>query len=103
MATVAENEAATKVRVYHTLYPASFIVSRQSLDMKSIIDEAKVNLQDWNATLQQVRCFIYIQNAQINLSQLKIERKSCEAAFFAMTQNVSARLDVRSRRSKYLV
>ncbi|KAF8348312.1 hypothetical protein F5887DRAFT_1255480 [Amanita rubescens] len=66
MATVAEDEAATK-----------------SLDMKSMINEAKMNLQDWNPTLQQ----------------LKIERKFGEAAFFAMTQNVSARLDVRSRRS----
>jgi len=61
MATVAEIEAATKVCVYHSLCPASFIVSRQSLDVKSMINEAKVNLQDWNPTLQQVRRFIYIK------------------------------------------
>lgn len=61
MATVAEDEAATKVRIYNTLFPANFIVSCQSLDMKSMINEAKVNLQDWNPTLQQVRRSIYIQ------------------------------------------
>ncbi|KAF8628918.1 hypothetical protein AX15_003696 [Amanita polypyramis BW_CC] len=65
--TITESEAAAK----------------KALDVRSMLRDAKANLQDWNSGLEQ----------------LKIERKPGEAALFAMTQNVSARLDIRSRRS----
>ncbi|KAF8635215.1 hypothetical protein AX17_003991 [Amanita inopinata Kibby_2008] len=57
--------------------------AKQALDVKTMLREARDNLHDWNT----------------GLHQLKIERKPGEAALFAMTQNVSARLDVRSRKS----
>jgi hypothetical protein len=37
--------------------------SRQSVDIKSMLDEAKANLQDWNSGLQQVRRVIYMPNS----------------------------------------
>ncbi|KAK2464236.1 hypothetical protein APHAL10511_003693 [Amanita phalloides] len=57
--------------------------TKKALDLKDMLRDAKANIQDWSSGLQQ----------------LKIERKPGEAALFAMTQNVSARLDVRSRRN----
>ena len=102
MATIAENEvAARKVRVFG---PDDFPISQltfQALGVKSMLRDAKANLQDWNSDLQQVCYAIYIaRSSPVILYQLKIERKPGEAALFAMTQNVSARLDVRSRRSE---
>ncbi|KIL65942.1 hypothetical protein M378DRAFT_192221 [Amanita muscaria Koide BX008] len=57
--------------------------AKKALDVRAMLQEAKVNLQDWNTGLQQ----------------LKVERKLGEAALLDMTQNVSTRLDVRSRKN----
>ncbi|KAF7315490.1 hypothetical protein MIND_00064200 [Mycena indigotica] len=53
-------------------------------DMKSLIRNAKQNMDGWEA----------------KLSQLKIERPAGDAAFSSMTQNVSARLEVKMRKSR---
>jgi transcription initiation factor TFIIH subunit 1 len=50
-----------------------------------IIDTAKSNVRNWNE----------------NLLQMKLEREAGGAALLSMTTNVSARLDVRSRRSQF--
>ncbi|KAI0789118.1 hypothetical protein C8Q75DRAFT_719004 [Abortiporus biennis] len=53
------------------------------IDIRAVFSEAKSNLQDWSN----------------NLGQLKIERKAGDNALKAMTQNVSARLDIKMRKS----
>ncbi|TEB30367.1 hypothetical protein FA13DRAFT_1733682 [Coprinellus micaceus] len=53
----------------------------QQLDPKAIISESRNSLSDWEATL----------------SGLKIERLAGDSALRSMTQNVAARLDVRSK------
>ncbi|KAJ7079158.1 hypothetical protein B0H15DRAFT_524345 [Mycena belliarum] len=57
--------------------------SRAVLDTKTLIQHAKGNLENWEP----------------NLSQLKVERKGGDAALLSMTQNVAARLDVKSRKN----
>ncbi|KAL0956420.1 hypothetical protein HGRIS_002568 [Hohenbuehelia grisea] len=58
-------------------------VDHEHLDFKTLVHEAKQNLQNW----------------ETNLNQLKIERKPGDAALMAMTTNVATRLDVRSRKN----
>ncbi|KAF5380343.1 hypothetical protein D9615_004564 [Tricholomella constricta] len=55
----------------------------KDLDMPAVIREAKGNVEGWER----------------NLMQLKQERKPGDAALLAMTQNVAARLDIRSRKN----
>ncbi|KAF4598194.1 TFB1 family protein [Pleurotus pulmonarius] len=55
----------------------------EKLDLKSMILESKANLFNWES----------------KLNQLKIERKSGDAALLSMTQNVAARLDVRTKKN----
>ncbi|KAG7446276.1 uncharacterized protein BT62DRAFT_986844 [Guyanagaster necrorhizus] len=55
--------------------------ARKNIDFGSIIQEAKTNISQWEA----------------DLAQLKLERKPGDAALLSMTQNVAARLDVRSK------
>ncbi|KAF7792342.1 hypothetical protein EIP86_003378 [Pleurotus ostreatoroseus] len=57
--------------------------SLKQLDVKSTIKEAQSNLQGWSA----------------NLSQLKIDGKAGSSALLGMTQNVTARLDVKMRKN----
>ncbi|KAJ7287846.1 hypothetical protein C8J57DRAFT_1285066 [Mycena rebaudengoi] len=56
---------------------------RNAVDIKALIRQAKVNLDNWEP----------------NLAQLKIERKPSDTALLSMTQNVAARLDVKSRKN----
>ncbi|RXW25036.1 hypothetical protein EST38_g827 [Candolleomyces aberdarensis] len=58
-------------------------VNGTPLDPRAIVWEAKNSLNDWEK----------------NLSQLKIDRKPGDSALLSMTQNVAARLDVRSRKN----
>ncbi|KAG6867827.1 hypothetical protein C0993_010586 [Termitomyces sp. T159_Od127] len=53
------------------------------LDVPSVFREAKANVEGWEQ----------------NLSQLKQERKAGDAALLSMTQNVSARLEVQTRKN----
>lgn len=55
--------------------------ARKNIDFGSIVREAKSNLSQW----------------ETDLAQLKLERKPGDAALLSMTQNVAARLDVRSK------
>ncbi|KAF8070610.1 hypothetical protein FPV67DRAFT_1561376 [Lyophyllum atratum] len=55
----------------------------KNLDIPAVINEAQGNVKGW----------------ETNLMQLKQERKPGDAALLAMTQNVAARLDVRSRKN----
>ncbi|GLB37585.1 putative TFIIH p62 subunit, N-terminal domain [Lyophyllum shimeji] len=57
----------------------------KNLDIPAVILEAKGNVEGWAR----------------NLMQLKQERKSGDAALNAMSDNVKARLEVRSRKSPY--
>ncbi|KAJ8522454.1 hypothetical protein ONZ45_g965 [Pleurotus djamor] len=57
--------------------------TNEKLDVASMIMESKVNLHNWEA----------------KLGQLKIERKSGDAALLSMTQNVAARLDVKTKKN----
>ncbi|KAF9010536.1 hypothetical protein BDQ17DRAFT_1387769 [Cyathus striatus] len=57
--------------------------ARRKLDIKSVIRESKMSLEHWD----------------MNLMQFKLERKPGDTAFAGMTQNVAARLDVRSRKN----
>ncbi|PFH53830.1 hypothetical protein AMATHDRAFT_137016 [Amanita thiersii Skay4041] len=61
--------------------------AKKALDLKSILQEAKGNLHNWDHVLKSPS------------HQLKVERKPGEAALFTMTQNVTARLDVRSKKN----
>ncbi|TFK44377.1 hypothetical protein BDQ12DRAFT_620409 [Crucibulum laeve] len=67
MATMAAEEATAK----------------KNLDVKEMIRESKINVQNWDT----------------NLNLLKLERKPGDAALVGMTQNVAARLDVKSRKN----
>ncbi|KAJ7091198.1 hypothetical protein C8R44DRAFT_844319 [Mycena epipterygia] len=53
------------------------------VDIKMLIRQAKVNLENW----------------ETNLTELKVERKAGDTALLSMTQNVAARLDVKSRKN----
>ncbi|KAK0485803.1 hypothetical protein IW261DRAFT_1548835 [Armillaria novae-zelandiae] len=55
--------------------------ARKNIDFGSIVREAKSNFSQW----------------ETDLAQLKLERKPGDAALLSMTQNVAARLDVRSK------
>ncbi|KIK67231.1 hypothetical protein GYMLUDRAFT_1019663 [Collybiopsis luxurians FD-317 M1] len=55
----------------------------KTLDIKSIIRNTVVDLQQWDS----------------KLAQLKVDRKAYDAALVSMTQNVHARLDVQSRKN----
>ncbi|THH12104.1 hypothetical protein EW146_g7816 [Bondarzewia mesenterica] len=57
--------------------------ARPAVDLRTALQEAKNDLQGWSTTL----------------GQLKIERKSGDAALLSMTQNVAARLDVKTRKN----
>ncbi|KAH9949597.1 hypothetical protein B0H21DRAFT_727583 [Amylocystis lapponica] len=52
------------------------------VEIRAAIFEAKDGLQGWTS----------------NLSQLKLDKKAAEAALLAMTQNVTARLDVKTKK-----
>jgi hypothetical protein len=66
--------------------------------------EAKVNLQHWDINLNQVSRFFYPHNSFCQMfMQLRIERKAGDAALLSMTQNVAARLDVKSKRSLFVL
>ncbi|KAI0930476.1 hypothetical protein AcW1_009147 [Taiwanofungus camphoratus] len=52
------------------------------VDMKTAMHEIKDSLRDWSG----------------NLSQLKIDRKAGDAALLGMTQNVAARLEVKTKK-----
>ncbi|KAJ4483237.1 hypothetical protein J3R30DRAFT_3285435 [Lentinula aciculospora] len=56
---------------------------KEKLDIKSIIRNSVLDLQQWDT----------------NLAQLKVERKPYDAALLSMTQNVHARLDVKARKT----
>ncbi|KAJ7072140.1 hypothetical protein C8F01DRAFT_1102708 [Mycena amicta] len=58
--------------------------SEKPLDIKSLIRHAKVNMDAWES----------------NLSQLKIERTAGDTALVSMTQNVAARLEVKTRKNE---
>ncbi|KAK7472733.1 RNA polymerase II transcription factor B subunit 1 [Stygiomarasmius scandens] len=62
---------------------ASADESQESLDTQEIIQSITADLQQWAS----------------KLTQLKIERKPGDAALMSMTQNVAARLDVKSKRN----
>ncbi|KAK0225922.1 hypothetical protein IW262DRAFT_1267984 [Armillaria fumosa] len=55
--------------------------ARKNIDFGSIVREAKSNFSQW----------------ETDLALLKLERKPGDAALLSMTQNVAARLDVRSK------
>ncbi|KAF7361667.1 hypothetical protein MVEN_00510100 [Mycena venus] len=57
--------------------------ARKPMDVKTLIRNAKVNMDNW----------------QTNLSQLKIEKQAGDTALLSMTKNVAARLDVKSRKN----
>ena len=73
------------------------------------LSEAKSSLKDWDLRLAQVHISSSCQTLPRVLSfllfpfQLKIERKPGDSAVLAMTQNVTTRLDVRSRKSRYTI
>jgi transcription initiation factor TFIIH subunit 1 len=71
------------------------------------LSEAKASLKDWDLRLTQVHIFLLSKVSvytEVFFSfQLKIERKSGDSAVLAMTQNVTTRLDVRSRKSRYTI
>ena len=68
---------------------------------------ARNDLQEWNRNLGQVSTSpkrrIHSEFTSLTLGhfliQLKIERKSGDAALLSMTENVATRLDVKSRKS----
>ncbi|KIM91917.1 hypothetical protein PILCRDRAFT_57232 [Piloderma croceum F 1598] len=55
----------------------------KNLDIRAILGETKVNLHDW----------------ETNLAQLKINKKSGDAALLSMTENVSARLEIKMKKN----
>ncbi|KAF7376366.1 hypothetical protein MSAN_00052100 [Mycena sanguinolenta] len=57
--------------------------AQKPLDVKTLIRHAKVNIDNW----------------QTNLTQLKIEKQAGDTALLSMTKNVAARLDVKSRKN----
>ncbi|KAF8210572.1 hypothetical protein K438DRAFT_1809924 [Mycena galopus ATCC 62051] len=57
--------------------------TRKPLDVKTLIRHAKMNMDNW----------------QTNLTQLKIEKTAGDTALLSMTKNVGARLDVKSRKN----
>ncbi|ETW80595.1 hypothetical protein HETIRDRAFT_61689 [Heterobasidion irregulare TC 32-1] len=57
--------------------------ARASVDFSAALRMARNDLQEWNR----------------NLGQLKIERKSGDAALLSMTENVATRLDVKSHKN----
>ncbi|KAJ7902095.1 hypothetical protein B0H14DRAFT_2669902 [Mycena olivaceomarginata] len=57
--------------------------ARKPVDIKTLILNAKVNMDNWPT----------------NLSQLKIEKQAGDTALLSMTKNVAARLDVKSRKN----
>ncbi|KAJ7268740.1 hypothetical protein B0H12DRAFT_1096404 [Mycena haematopus] len=57
--------------------------AHKPLDVKMLIRHAKVNVDNW----------------QTNLSQLKVEKQAGDTALLSMTKNVAARLDVKSRKN----
>ncbi|TFK54130.1 hypothetical protein OE88DRAFT_1654632 [Heliocybe sulcata] len=61
---------------------ASEDASKHKLDIKTVLREAKDNLHDWAGSL----------------SQLKLDKKAGDASVIAMTQNVQARLNTRTRK-----
>lgn len=62
---------------------AEEVAAEKSVDFRTVVREAKADLQEWDK----------------QLTQLKIDRKSGDSALLAMTQNVSVRLDVRSKKN----
>lgn len=74
---------------------------REKLNVGAVVREAKGSLVGWEARLAQVILsiiFIY-RLLGLNALQLKIEKKAGDAALLAMTQNVSARLEVKTKKS----
>ncbi|KAG6903111.1 hypothetical protein C0995_006298 [Termitomyces sp. Mi166 len=59
------------------------VATPKVLDIPAVFQEAKTNVAGWKR----------------DLSQLKQERKAGDAALLSMTQNISARLEVRSRKN----
>ncbi|KAH7911986.1 hypothetical protein BJ138DRAFT_1125597 [Hygrophoropsis aurantiaca] len=59
-------------------------ISEQGIDARSVFVEIRNNLSDWEK----------------HFGQLKVERKSGDAALLSMTQNVSARLDVKTKKTE---
>ncbi|KAH7929824.1 hypothetical protein BV22DRAFT_1056017 [Leucogyrophana mollusca] len=57
----------------------------QNVDIRSVFDEIKSGLRGW----------------ETHFNQLRIERKSGDAALLSMTQNVSARLDVKTKKTEF--
>lgn len=55
----------------------------QKLDIRSAIRDVKVNLHDWSK----------------HLSHLKLDGKASEASLIAMTKNVNARIDMKTRKN----
>ncbi|KAF5393387.1 hypothetical protein D9757_000738 [Collybiopsis confluens] len=75
--------------------------TKESLDIKSIIRNTVVNLQQWDLNLSQVNSLVLVlcYHSSKMFLKLKVERKAYDAALVSMTQNVHARLDAQSRKN----
>jgi len=66
-----------------------------------MLTEAKDSLEQWEVNLSQVRDGFSLCNSSRvdSFLQLRLDRKSGDAALLSMTDNVASRLDVKTRKS----
>ena len=69
--------------------------------MKDVLPTYKAQLNDWTTSLNSVSTAppVYRRSLYDHPEQIKLEKKSAEAAVLSMTQNVQNRLEVKMRKS----